>query len=436
MTELEKYKDELHAKKRAAWHGVCDGSVDRATAKAIDNEYSEILHAIRDGATTIAEFNAMKNDSAESQESSEPASLKVIDRDAAEVLADIQTKGYETDYNSGKTDFVLPDSVCKIEECAFSEFEKLESVDMSNCINLTEIGKEAFSKCTNLERVVFPPNLEKIDYSAFESCENLKEISLPQSLKEIGGRAFAKCKSLEKIEVSSNLDTLGESCFGWSEKLESIDFSGCDKLTILPKDIFCGCISLEEIEWPVNLKEIGDSAFGGCESLRRIDLPDSIEKLGGWIFSECSKMKSVSLPASLKKLPNLMGRTGATKTLDMSRCKKLRVLTEELGCTGKNISFPMGVEEIEKNVFLYSQFKSIFLPPTATEVELDSTYTSDTAVYCYAPELDTLENLLDCCDCLYVLPQYIDNYTELAEAEEVEGNIDVIPDDKIYFYEE
>ena len=383
MTDLEEYKHEVHDKKMAAWNGVSEGTIDRATATAIDNEYREILNAIRNGARTMEEFNAMKNGSAESQESSETsetASLKVIDKNAAKLLTE----------NGEKTKIILPDSVCKIEEEAFSEFSKLESVDMSNCINLTEIGKEAFSNCTNLERVVFPPNLEN----------------------------------------------LGDNCFRDCEKLESIDLSSCDGLKKLPQDIFTGCTSLEEIEWPANLEEIEACAFCGCESLRRIDLPDSVERLGEDIFAGVAKMKSISLPASLKKLPSLMGWNGAVKSLDMSRCKKLRVITEDLKCTGKSISFPMGVEEIEATAFVHSNFKSIYLPPTVTEVELDPIYTGDTAVYCYAPELDTLENLLDRCDCLYVLPQYIDNYTELAEAEEVEGNIDVIPDDKIYFYEE
>lgn len=44
--------------------------------------------------------------------------------------------------------------------------------------------------------------------------------------------------------------------------------------------------------------------------------------------------------------------------------------------------------------------------------------------------------LVERCACLYVLPQYLNNYKEQAEAEEVSGNIEQIPDDKLYFYDE
>ena len=82
------------------------------------------------------------------------------------------------------------------------------------------------------------------------------------------------------------------------------------------------------------------------------------------------------------------------------------------------------------------RLKSIYLPPTLTEVEIPEDEYKNVVIYCFSPELDSLEDIVERCACLYVLPQYLNNYKEQAEAEEVSGNIEQIPDDKLYFYDE
>ena len=200
------------------------------------------------------------------------------------------------------------------------------------------------------------------------------------------------------------------------------------------------CKSLEEVVWPPHLKEIGDVAFSDCESLRRVELPDSVEVLGEQVFSGC-KLKSLSLPKNIKKLPVLtvaLRAEAQIKSLDMSRCKNLKVLTAPITCSSKTIVFPIGVEEIETAVFKYNkpgQFESIFLPPTIKEVELNNS-ADDANVYCYARELENVKDIIEKCACLLVLPQYYDSYYDQAVAEGAEGCLDKIPEDKLYFYYE
>lgn len=156
--------------------------------------------------------------------------------------------------------------------------------------------------------------------------------------------------------------------------------------------------------------------------------------MGEEIFQGC-KLKSLSLPKNIKKLPALGCNI---KALDMSRCKKLKVLTAPITCSSKTIVFPVGVEEIEADVFRYNksgQFESIFLPPTIKEVELDSS-ADEANVYCYAPELENVKDIIEKCACLFVLPQYYDNYYDQVVAEGAEGCLDKIPEDKLYFYDE
>ena len=387
------------------------------------------------------------------------------------------------------TNIIFPENIEEIGGAAFSNCEALASVDLSNCKKLDKIGESAFNWCPSLEEVLLPESLSSIgksafygckirniDFSAckllskfpdslFKMCKSLEEVVWPPHLKEIGWTAFSNCEALASVDLSNckKLDKIGESAFNWCPSLEevllpeslssigksafygckirNIDFSACKLLSKFPDSLFNMCKSLEEVVWPPHLKEIGDVAFSDCESLRRVELPDSVEVLGEQVFSGC-KLKSLSLPKNIKKLPVLTVAVRAEdqiKSLDMSRCKNLKVLTAPITCSSKTIVFPVGVEEIEADVFKYNyklgQFESIFLPPTIKEVELNNS-ANKANVYCYAPELENVKDIIEKCACLLVLPQYYDSYYDQAVAEGAEGYLDKIPEDKLYFYDE
>ena len=340
-----------------------------------------------------------------------------------------------------KKNIILPISVCEINKYAFDDNKTLERIDMTSCNKLTIIGKNAFSGCENLTNIIFPENIEEIGELAFSNCEALASVDLSncKKLDKIGESAFNWCPSLEEVLLPESLSSIGKSAF-CSCKIRNIDFSACKLLTKFPANLFNECKSLEEVVWPPHLKEIGDVAFSDCESLRRVELPDSVEVLGEDIFQGC-KLKSLSLPKNIKKLPVLtvaLRAEAQIKSLDMSRCKNLKVLTAPITCSSKTIVFPVGVEEIETAVFKYNkpgQFESIFLPPTIKEVELNNS-AADANVYCYAPELENVKDIIEKCACLLVLPQYYNSYYDQAVAEGAEGYLDKISEDKLYFYDE
>ena len=355
-------------------------------------------------------------------------------------LVDSEIANQLTDGGKNKN-VILPASVCEIAQNAFYDNKTLERIDMTSCNKLTIIGELAFAGCENLTNIIFPENIEEIGGTAFSNCEALASVDLSncKKLDKIGESAFNWCPSLEEILLPESLSSIGKSAFCGC-KIRNIDFSACKLLSKFPDSLFNMCKSLEEVVWPPHLKEIGDVAFSDCESLRRVELPDSVEVLGEQIFSGC-KLKSLSLPKNIKKLPVLtvaLRAEAQIKSLDMSRCKNLKVLTAPITCSSKTIVFPIGVEEIETAVFKYNkpgQFESIFLPPTIKEVELNNS-ADDANVYCYARELENVKDIIEKCACLLVLPQYYDSYYDQAVAEGAEGCLDKIPEDKLYFYDE
>ena len=390
---------------------------------------------------TVAKEKAEEEAAAKAKAEEEAAAKAKAEEEAANpTLVDSEIANQLTD-GGKKKNVILPVSVCEIAPNAFYDNKTLERIDMTSCNKLTIIGEFAFAGCENLTNIIFPENIEEIRETAFSNCEALASVDLSncKKLDKIGESAFNWCPSLEEVLLPESLSSIGKSAFCGC-KIRNIDFSACKLLSKFPDSLFNMCKSLEEVVWPPHLKEIGDVAFSDCESLRRVELPDSVEVLGEQVFSGC-KLKSLSLPKNIKKLPVLtvaLRAEAQIKSLDMSRCKNLKVLTAPITCSSKTIVFPIGVEEIETAVFKYNkpgQFESIFLPPTIKEVELNNS-ADDANVYCYARELENVKDIIEKCACLLVLPQYYDSYYDQAVAEGAEGCLDKIPEDKLYFYDE
>ena len=70
-------------------------------------------------------------------------------------------------------------------------------------ISCSEVGDNAFEKCSSLTTMIIPAACTEIGSAAFRECSGLARIEFPAALKKIGGNAFAKCASLREIAFSS-----------------------------------------------------------------------------------------------------------------------------------------------------------------------------------------------------------------------------------------
>ena len=93
--------------------------------------------------------------------------------------------------NQKLTSYVIPASVTRIGEFAFSRFESLTEVVISDSV--TSIGDHAFSLCRSLTEVVIPDSVTSIGDGAFSSCESLRSVVIPDSVTSIGDWAFSYC---------------------------------------------------------------------------------------------------------------------------------------------------------------------------------------------------------------------------------------------------
>ena len=98
-----------------------------------------------------------------------------------------------------------------------------------------------------------------------------KKLIIREGTLEILAGAFRKDKSLESIELPVGLKNVGESAFE-------------------------GCSCLAEIAIPEGVLKIESRTFLGCEGLREIRVPDSVTELGANVFWGCENLMKLIAP--------------------------------------------------------------------------------------------------------------------------------------------
>ena len=101
---------------------------------------------------------------------------------------------------------ILADTITRIEEDAFADYDALTTVTFSS--NLKHIETGAFRGCRNLTAAELPEGLETLGDYAFAVCENLTVLNIPQSLTSIGHRCFAGTHKLQLLDLSAVPDVL------------------------------------------------------------------------------------------------------------------------------------------------------------------------------------------------------------------------------------
>ena len=170
---------------------------------------------------------------------------------------------------------VLPETIRRIENSAFSQSPNLKSVG-DNLDKVLVVGSGAFGG-TSIEGEINMPNLTSLGDSAFNATKINKVTNLG-SISKLGGRTFFGCSSLTELRVPTTVTNI-----------EINAVTNCTSLSIL------------NIDWR-NLVNIGQSVFYGCTSLEIEDLnAENLDTIGATPFVGCKirKISSLGRVASL-----------------------------------------------------------------------------------------------------------------------------------------
>ena len=208
------------------------------------------------------------------------------------------------------------------------------------------IGMFMFSECKSLKYVVLPKTIKKIDRFAFKRCDKMETLSMPNSVTSIGEEAFNECKNLQNITLPT-------------------------ELLIIDRFAFSNCHSLPSLEIPNKVREIQMRAFGNCKSLKVAKLPNSLKTMDEQAYSE-SGIAEVTIPGSLTDIPgNCFSNCYSLKTVSLSEGLKRIHYGAFSTCTkmNANLELPASLEQIDSDVFLFSNVKNLYLKNTLVEVK-------------------------------------------------------------------
>ena len=145
----------------------------------------------------------------------------------------------------------------------------------------------------------FHPSVVHVDNEAFQYCRSLKEVVLNKGLKSIGGQAFEKC-TLESIQLPSTVTDIGRYAFNRCTSLKKVVLN--NGLISMGRGVFRRCTSLKSITIPSTLVNCGPSTFRSCRNLREVVINEGLQKIGDNTFYKCTALKSITLPSSLTEI--------------------------------------------------------------------------------------------------------------------------------------
>lgn len=230
-------------------------------------------------------------------------------------------RGYACENLLSLTTLIVNDSVESIGQGAFSGLNSLESITLPfvgesrnsgyifayifgayDSNNLPEgmpstlkkvcitddvsISYRAFEKCTMLEDITIPDNVDYIGEQAFNECSNLSKLNsdeagvfnIPENVTVIGDCTFSNCKSVKEV-------TLGEV-----EKIDYRAFASCSMISKFNSK------NEKELIIPNCCETIGVFAFSGLKLITKVVVPDSVSSIEHGAFEACDSIEEITLP--------------------------------------------------------------------------------------------------------------------------------------------
>ena len=322
------------------------------------------------------------------------------------------TKDEISDYSEGLEYTSNGDGTCYVSGMGNCTDTELVIPSIYNGMSVVGIGRDAFSRNTNITGVVIPNSVAKIDWYAFYQCTALAEIIIPGSVKEIGNRAFAGCTNLKKavfmdgatsvglfmfencsylkeVILSNTITEIKQGAFRWCGGLTKITLSS--NLTTIGELAFQSCRKLTSISLPSGLQTIDEDAFFDCNGLTSIDVPSSVTSIGEGAFEECDNLSAINIDnAYYRSVDGVLYNNDVTKLLCCPSGKSGSVI------------IPDGVTELGNKAFYYGKVTQITIPKSLVRVGDHAFFQcgSLTDVYYYGTEAQwsLIENIDDTYD--------------------------------------
>ena len=291
------------------------------------------------------------------------------------------------------TKIIIPDSVTAIGKAAFQGCSALNEVILSNM--LKAIPDSCFKYCTALEQITLPGSLTSIGKESFADCVRLQDVVIPSAVRTIGESAFENCQSLTDVFLSRKLTGIGGHAFRdtpWFDAQTDefviigggilIKYNGSQRLIEIPygttmiADAFEGNITLESVDLPDSVTQIGQYAFKDALNLTSVNIPKLVTAIGSGAFQGCRSLPEIVIPESVKTI-GADAFNGCERLTELIIPENVTVISARTAANCSDlvdIRIPDGVTKIDKTAFTGSPNVQIKVAPGSQAEKLLTGY--------------------------------------------------------------
>lgn len=150
------------------------------------------------------------------------------------------------------------------------------------------------------ENAFLNTNVSTLDFSKIDIIEDyafkgskISEVVIGENVAAIGNGAFEGCTELVAVDFSENetIDKYAQGLFKNCSKLSAVTPS--NQITTVENEAFCGCLSLENIEFLTDYVDtIEDSAFA-CSGLETAIISTHVTNFGLGVFEGCESLATI-----------------------------------------------------------------------------------------------------------------------------------------------
>ena len=208
-----------------------------------------------------------------------------------------------------------------------------------------------------------PKSLIKIgDYGFYSSQLRNFALTIPPNVKVIGNFSFAGTgeNSINKLELPNGLKEIGTSAFEYNSIKEVRIPKTVNKMG---ENVFDGCILLQKVYLPNNLKKINKGMFKWCLSLSKVNFPKSATSIEKLAFSE-TELVYLKIPDQITSIGTqaFYKCTSLKKVILPTRLKEIKPGLF-MGCYKlKKVEIPNSITAVSMSAFSNTSMKEIILP--------------------------------------------------------------------------
>ncbi len=188
-------------------------------------------------------------------------------------------------YLNGKliTELVIPDEITEIKPFTFGG-AGITSVTIHE--NVTEIGQDAFKRCTALSNVVIPDGVTIIGKGAFYECTGLESVTVGAGVTRVDEGAFGRCDKLNAVYISDLAAWCGIAFYSYPNFSSNPLFNA--------GNLYLNDELLTELVIPENITDIKQGTFYGSTAIESITLHEHVSTIGEKAFYGCSAVECIT----------------------------------------------------------------------------------------------------------------------------------------------